>query len=106
MKLIRIPLIALFAVFVLVYGSSFAVAEEAAADKKVDEAALPAGKVNINQSSAEEIAEKLDGIGVVRAEMIIEYRKKNGPFTSVEQLLEIKGVGTATLEKNRDKITL
>ncbi|MFI2810755.1 MULTISPECIES: helix-hairpin-helix domain-containing protein [Microbulbifer] len=106
MKLIRIPLLALFAVFVLVYGSSYAVADEVAGDKEADVAAMAASTININQSTAEDIAAVLEGVGPVRAEMIIKYREENGPFTSVEQLLEIKGIGTATLDKNRDKITL
>ncbi|SDJ52917.1 ComEA family DNA-binding protein [Microbulbifer yueqingensis] len=106
MKLIRIPFIALCAVFVLVYGSSFALAEEPAGKGKPESAAMQVGKVNINQSSAEEMAEMLQGIGPIRAEMIVEYRDKNGPFTSVDQLLEIQGIGAATLEKNRDRISL
>lgn len=106
MKLIRIPLIALCAVFVLVYGSSFAVAEEPAGKGKPESAATQMDKVDLNQSSAEQLAEMLEGIGPVRAEMIVEYRDKHGPFTSVEQLLEIRGIGAATLEKNRDRISL
>ena len=62
--------------------------------------------VNINQASAVELAEKLEGIGEARAQLIIEYREQHGPFTSVDQLLNIKGIGLAILEKNRKKIQL
>lgn len=54
-------------------------------------------KVRINQASQEEI-ESLTGIGASKAEAIIQYRDENGPFKSVEDLLEISGIGEKTLE--------
>jgi len=62
--------------------------------------------VNINQASADEIEIKLKGIGMKKAEAIVEYRKKNGKFNSIEDLLHVKGIGEATLEKNQMKIQL
>ncbi|MBN6711089.1 helix-hairpin-helix domain-containing protein [Haemophilus haemoglobinophilus] len=61
-------------------------------------------KLNINTATAEEIKQALVGIGSKKAEAIVEYREKFGNFTSAEQLLEVKGIGKATLEKNRDRI--
>ncbi|WP_444897936.1 ComEA family DNA-binding protein [Microbulbifer sp. EKSA008] len=62
--------------------------------------------VNVNSASAVELAERLNGIGEARAQLIVEYREVHGPFTSVEQLLNVKGIGAATLDKNRDLIRL
>ncbi|WP_413662666.1 ComEA family DNA-binding protein [Microbulbifer sp. CNSA002] len=62
--------------------------------------------VNVNSASAIELADKLDGIGEARAQLIVEYREEHGPFTSVEQLLNIKGIGATTLDKNRGIIRL
>jgi competence protein ComEA len=62
--------------------------------------------VNINQASAEEIADVMTGIGIKKAQVIVNYRDKNGTFNSIEQLLEVKGIGPATIEKNRHKLTL
>jgi len=62
--------------------------------------------VNINQASAEEISDVMTGIGIKKAQVIVEYRNKNGAFKSVEQLLEVKGIGPATIEKNRHKLKL
>ncbi|WP_444917722.1 ComEA family DNA-binding protein [Microbulbifer sp. JMSA003] len=62
--------------------------------------------VNVNSASATELADKLGGIGKTRAQLIVEYREEHGPFTSIEQLLNVKGIGAATLEKNRDIIRL
>ncbi|WP_319004732.1 ComEA family DNA-binding protein [Microbulbifer variabilis] len=62
--------------------------------------------VNVNSASAAELAEKLVGIGETKAQLIIEYREQHGPFTSLDQLLNVKGIGAATLDKNRERIRL
>lgn len=62
------------------------------------------GKLNINTATASEIQKILTGIGAKKAEVIVQYREKHGKFTSAEQLLEVQGIGKATLEKNRDRL--
>ncbi len=62
--------------------------------------------VNINQATAAEIAKSLKGVGLKKAEAIVELRSKLGGFKRVEQLLDVKGIGEATLEKNRKSIQL
>jgi competence protein ComEA len=62
--------------------------------------------VNINTSSAQEISDVLVGVGMKRAEQIVELREQLGGFTEVEQLLDVKGIGAKTLEKNRAFITI
>ena len=62
--------------------------------------------VNVNTADAEEIADGLKGIGQSKAEAIVEYRKNNGPFKSQEDLLNVRGFGEKTLEKNRDYVLL
>ncbi|WP_448682082.1 ComEA family DNA-binding protein [Pseudomonas nicosulfuronedens] len=84
------------------------------AAKPAAEAPAPAAKapvsqveaVNINTASAEELQKSLKGIGKVKAQAIVDYRTSNGPFTTVDQLLEVKGIGKGTLDKNRDRISL
>ena len=61
--------------------------------------------ININTASESLLCE-ITGIGEVKAQSIIEYREKNGPFTCVEDLLKVKGIGEATLEKIRQYITV
>ena len=65
-----------------------------------------AGPVNINSASAEEISESLKGIGLSKAELIVEYRKTHGSFTHVDELVNVKGVGLRTIDKNRGMILL
>ncbi|OOF40395.1 competence protein ComE [Rodentibacter rarus] len=62
-------------------------------------------KLNINTATANEIQKSLTGIGAKKAEAIVQYREKHGHFTTAEQLLEVQGIGKATLEKNRDRLT-
>lgn len=62
-------------------------------------------KLNINTATASDIQKALTGIGAKKAEAIVQYREKHGNFTSAEQLLEVQGIGKATLEKNRDRFT-
>ncbi|MFH1560266.1 MAG: helix-hairpin-helix domain-containing protein [Chloroflexota bacterium] len=63
------------------------------------------GKVNINTASVEEL-QVLYGIGVEKASDIVEYRQKNGPFSRVEDLLLVSGIGSKTLEDLREFITV
>jgi competence protein ComEA len=65
----------------------------------------PAGLININTATATEL-EALSGIGEVLAATIVEYRTTNGPFTAVDELLDVSGIGPATLEEIRDQITV
>lgn len=64
------------------------------------------GGVNINTAVAEVLALELKGIGVKRAQAIVAYREANGPFSDVDQLQEIKGIGETIITQNLDKIRL
>lgn len=64
------------------------------------------GKVNINTASAETIQKELSGIGAAKAAAIVAYRGETGSFTSVDELIEVKGIGKALLDKNRDKLAI
>lgn len=71
--------------------------------------ALPAfagQPVNVNSADATELAESLDGVGMTKAEAIIEYRQTNGPFQHPDELVNVKGIGLRTVDRNRDYIQL
>ncbi len=68
--------------------------------------ALPDEAVNINKAQAEELAAALEGVGAARAQAIVDYREQYGEFATVDELLEVRGIGAAVLEANRAKITL
>ncbi len=61
--------------------------------------------LDINSADAATLAEVMVGIGPAKAEAIVDYRKQNGPFSSVDDLGLIKGIGGATIDKNRERLT-
>ena len=61
--------------------------------------------VNLNQASAEELI-ALKGIGPKMAERIIAYRKEHGPFKTVDQIVQVKGIGNAKFQKLKDQVTV
>lgn len=65
----------------------------------------PGALVNINTASASEL-EALPGVGEVIAQRIVDHRTANGPFASVDELLEVSGIGEATLEDMRELVTV
>jgi len=62
--------------------------------------------VNINTADAATLAERLTGVGLTRAQEIVRYRENFGDFGSVDELAEVRGIGAATVDKNRPRIVL
>jgi len=63
------------------------------------------GRININTAGVAEL-DSLPGIGPAKAQAIIDYRDQNGPFRSVDDLVNVPGIGAKTLETIRDQITV
>ena len=59
--------------------------------------------MNINTAGADEL-ESLPGIGPVLAQRIVDYRTEHGPFRSAEELMQVEGIGRATMESIQDHI--
>lgn len=70
----------------------------------IGNAALAAEPVDVNTATAEQLAEALNGVGESKAEAIVEYREANGPFTHIDELINVRGIGMATVDKNREMI--
>ena len=66
-------------------------------------ASVPRGPININRATASDL-DSLDGIGPVIAKRIIAFRTANGPFTAVEDLLKVSGIGDAKFAQFKEKI--
>lgn len=62
--------------------------------------------VDINSADAETLAKVIDGIGVAKAQAIVDYRQANGPFKTVDGLVAVKGIGERTVERNRDRLSV
>jgi competence protein ComEA len=63
-----------------------------------------AGPVDINSADAKTISAELNGVGMVKAKAIVEYREKHGPFKSPDDLSLVTGIGDRTVELNRANI--
>ena len=87
MKTIKYSLNALLLALALTF-SSISIAEE----------------VNINTADAQSIASSLNGVGIKKAEAVVAWRKEHGNFTDLAALENVKGIGSKTLEKNKDNI--
>jgi len=68
--------------------------------------AWAAQPVNVNSASAEDIAQALKGVGVNKAEAIVDYRNANGKFKHIDELINVKGIGIRTVDINRELILL
>lgn len=62
-------------------------------------------KVDINRAEAW-LLEALPGVGAVKAQAIIDYRQKNGPFRDINELMKVPGFGDINFEKIKDFITI
>lgn len=82
-------------------GQAAATAQPATRGAGVDD---PAGsRIDLNTATAQEL-EALPAIGPVTAQAIVDYRADHGPFRSVQDLLEVKGIGEATLDRIKDLV--
>lgn len=66
--------------------------------------AAPAGKVNVNTATAEQFA-ALPGVGVKLGARIVEYRQKAGSFKTVDELMNVKGIGEKNFAKLQPHLT-
>jgi competence protein ComEA len=64
-----------------------------------------AERINLNTADAETLSAGMVGIGPAKAAAIVAHRAEHGPFKTVDDLLLIKGIGAATVQRNRERVT-
>lgn len=69
-------------------------------------AVAQAAPVDVNTADAKVLASAMTGVGLKRAQTIVDYRTKNGPFKSLNDLAKVKGIGKATVDKNRANLSI
>ncbi|MFZ0257813.1 MAG: helix-hairpin-helix domain-containing protein [Gammaproteobacteria bacterium] len=62
--------------------------------------------VDLNSANAKALATAIDGVGMKRAEAIVNYRNQHGPFESVDDLAKVRGISTKTINKNRENLSV
>lgn len=95
----------LLSVLIVAGLSSMSVAQEATATES-GHASSQQYQIDINTADAEQLASVLQGVGTARAAAIVAYRQEHGAFNSVEDLLQVNGIGESTLETNRQLLTV
>jgi len=96
----KILLLSFVTFFPLWHTSAIASDNQSTAVEKV------VSTININTASAKELSDRLNGVGMKRAENIVKYRQTHGDFSSVDQLMAVKGIGEKVLEKNKSLIVV
>jgi len=89
----------IFTLVALTFGSV------ALADESSSAVSMDVITVNVNEADAATIANTLSGVGLSRAQAIVDYRDRNGKFYSAEELTAVKGIGRSTVERNLSRIT-
>lgn len=88
-----------------VSDASSSAAQPETADTQQPDSLLEGERIPVNTADVYEL-DRLPGIGPAKAQAIVDYRTQHGPFQSTDQLLEVSGIGQATLEGLLDYITL
>ena len=63
------------------------------------------GPINLNSATAAQIA-VLPGIGPKTADLVVQYRQKNGPFKKIEEIMNVKGIGEKSFLRIKDCLTV
>lgn len=63
-------------------------------------------RVSINTASAEDLARVMNGVGLKKAQAIVNYREEYGPFKTVDDLKQVPGMGSSLVERNLAVLTL
>lgn len=87
-------------------SSPVTVADSCVSGATSGEAAAYSGKLNLNSATVQELSENLPGVGETIAARIVAYREENGGFSSVEELLNVEGIGEKKYEQIKDLLTL
>jgi competence protein ComEA len=100
----RSALVLAVALVIVLFGSAPADAQRATKPPAPTSAA-PVTVVNLNSATAAQIA-TLPGIGPKTAQLVVEYRQKNGPFKKIEEVMNVKGVGEKSFLRIKDRLTV
>lgn len=63
-------------------------------------------RIDLNTADVVTLQNALEGVGKIKAEAIVSYREANGPFASVDELLEVNGIGSSLLERNKSRLMI
>ncbi len=94
---------ALALVAALVFLGSWPIAAQRSTKPPV--VAPTAETINLNSATTAQIA-SLPGIGQKTAELVVQYREKNGPFKKIEEIMNVRGIGEKSFLRIKDRLTV
>lgn len=103
-RMLSMNLTRTFMALFMVTGLSLAALPSFAQESKQQVAEVT--QVDLNSADAETLATVMKGVGISKARAIVSYRTQYGPFASLDELTEVKGIGVSILERNRDRLVL
>lgn len=89
----------------VVFISSPLAAAQRATKPPMAAAVVSTDVINLNSATAAQIA-SLPGIGPKTADLVVQYRTKNGPFKKIEEIMNVRGVGEKSFLKIKDRLTV
>jgi competence protein ComEA len=89
----------------VLFGSWTAEAQRATKPPTKPPVAASSEMINLNSATAAQIA-SLPGIGLKTAELVVEYRQKNGPFKKIEEVMNVRGIGEKSFLRIKDRLTV
>ena len=104
-------LLSLFALLATFTLSTFSInnafaAANTSADTETHAVSVETGKININTASAQILASSIKGIGLKKAQSIVDYREAYGAFPNIQDLSSVSGIGEKTVAKNAHLLTV
>lgn len=90
----------------LAFAPALSVSAFAQEDEQITEMLAVKSQVDINAADASTLALALEGVGMAKAQDIVAYREEFGEFKSLDDLENVRGIGPATIARNRDKIVI
>lgn len=79
--------------------------EESVSERQEPDSLLEGEVINLNSASVSDLS-RLPGVGEVRAQAIVDYRQEHGPFAHVDELTQVKGIGSGIVEGLRPYVTV
>jgi len=96
-------LLATFSISFLPVNNALAAADS---NPKAHAISVETGKININTASAHMLASSIKGIGLKKAQAIVDYREAYGDFPNIQDLSSVSGIGEKTVAKNANLLTV
>jgi comEA protein len=94
-----------FVTLAVVVALSSPIAAQRATKPRIAATVVSTEVVNLNSATAAQIA-SLPGIGPKTADLVVQYRTKNGPFKKIEEIMNVRGIGEKSFLKIKDRLTV